>query len=683
MLIQDAQKQKMEWKRKGWSIPELRGSKQDWYAIIQELVCELKEKGVVDVNVRPDLKVTDNIYPWRNYAPFLKGINLVVNKSGKLSLTEAGEQFCKKPSKRYIANLLHDKYRIFGEVLPVIQTHPRTVEEIDEVLLREYRLDWGNLSNTRRRTDWLEVLGLIEAVGNRKWGLTHEGKDALEEWLLVSADVVNSSDVDEHDVQILPPPIEVAELLKTLEDNPILHKKRNTYNIWIPSPNRIENLRTIVQFAFEKVSKSDLFDFIESEFQLKASSVESMMPFLRADGLIEEVGKSVYVATPAAKAWCESGNDLDLIRIIHSHKRFVGEMILAAKEDRTRNDIYAEGAKYGMNTEKSRWVMGILIEAGVLEETQYLHVKATGVGNAFVSELPIMSEDILEPASDLLNNDKKDNDKDSISEQGNNQLFDALSIAARDPMAEEKAAGAAFEENIAAMFRFMGFDAIRIGGAGNTDVVVKWKDDDGKSIIAIVDGKSKSNGMVTHTDISDVAIETHKEKNNADYVAIIGPGFSGETIKNFARKKGFSLITDGELIDIAKNANELGLTLNEIALLFKVPNGLSALDEVISTRKRQLEIISIVIKTFKQEQEAMDSLSARDLYFLLRGTSISPSLEELINTFELLATEEIGILNLVKKASPTENTTYTMRNEVQRMNHLRSLASAVEKGLFE
>ena len=300
-----------------------------------------------------------------------------------------------------------------------------------------------------------------------------------------------------------------------------------------------------------------------------------------------------------------------------------------------------------------------------------------------MSELPIMSEDILEPASDLLNNDKKDNDKDSISEQGNNQLFDALSIAARDPMAEEKAAGAAFEENIAAMFRFMGFDAIRIGGAGNTDVVVKWKDDDGKSIIAIVDGKSKSNGMVTHTDISDVAIETHKEKNNADYVAIIGPGFSGETIKNFARKKGFSLITDGELIDIAKNANELGLTLNEIALLFKVPNGLSALDEVISTRKRQLEIISIVIKTFKQEQEAMDSLSARDLYFLLRGTSISPSLEELINTFELLATEEIGILNLVKKASPTENTTYTMRNEVQRMNHLRSLASAVEKGLFE
>ena len=64
----------------------------------------------------------------------------------------------------------------------------------------------------------------------------------------------------------------------------------------------------------------------------------------------------------------------------------------------------------------------------------------------------------------------------------------------------------------------------------------------------------------------------------------------------------------------------------------------------------------------------MDSLSARDLYFLLRGTDISPSLEELINAFELLATEEIGVLNLIKKASPTENTTYAMQNEIQRIN---------------
>ena len=92
----------------------------------------------------------------------------------------------------------------------------------------------------------------------------------------------------------------------------------------------------------------------------------------------------------------------------------------------------------------------------------------------------------------------------------------------------------------------------RIGGSGDTDVIVRWKDEEGKSIIAIVDGKSKSGGSVSHSDVSDVAIDTHKEKNNADYVAIVGPGFSGDTIRNHARKKGFALITDAELIEIAR-----------------------------------------------------------------------------------------------------------------------------------
>ena len=48
-------------------------------------------------------------------------------------------------------------------------------------------------------------------------------------------------------------------------------------------------------------------------------------------------------------------------------------------------------------------------------------------------------------------------------------------MAATDPMAEGKASGVAFEERIAEVFRYMGFDAARIGGAGNTDVIVRWK----------------------------------------------------------------------------------------------------------------------------------------------------------------------------------------------------------------
>ena len=212
----------------------------------------------------------------------------------------------------------------------------------------------------------------------------------------------------------------------------MLWPQRNTYNIWSPSPNRIENLRMIVQYASERVSRSELFEFIESEFNLKVSSVESMMPFLKADGLIEEVGRNIYIATTAAKAWCDSGNDLDFIRIVHCHKRFVGEMILVAEKVITRNEIYKEASKYGLNTEKARWIMGFLLEAGLLEETQYLHVKATPLGMKFAYELPLMPKEFIVQneidCAQTTNDEIKDiEEKDSDI----NTLFEALSIAAK------------------------------------------------------------------------------------------------------------------------------------------------------------------------------------------------------------------------------------------------------------
>ena len=682
MKCDDLQKIRSEWKRKGWSIPELRGGKQEWFSLVTELVQSIGTGVIPDINVTPALKTINTQYPWRNYVPFLKGVGLIQNHSGVLRLSEKGLVFLESESKTELATMLHDKYRLFGEVLGLISTEPKTIEVIDAELCRSYSLDWTNLNNTRRRLDWLEVLGLIQSVGNRKWGLTESGFEMLSNWILVMPEVIETDAVASEDSNIAPPPAIIGELLDKLKNDPFLHNKRNTYNVWVPSPNRIENLRTIIQFSIEKVSRSDLFKFVEDEFNLRASSVESMMPFLKADGLLEEVGRNIYVATAAAKEWCLSGNDLDFIRIIHAHKRFVGEMLAFAKHDAIRNDVYAEAKKYGLNTEKARWIMGFLLEAGLLEETQYLHIRTTPLGLQFVSELPLASE--YPQAS--TNNDAScnTNDFDPINIQSSNEdipLFELLSRAAIDPMAEGKASGVAFEEEIAAIFRYMGFDATRIGGPGNTDVVVRWKNDEGKVITAIIDGKSKSCGTVTHTDISDVAIETHKDNNEAEYVAIVGPNFGGDTIKNHARKKGFALITDSELIDIAKNSQMLGLSLCEISTMFKVPNGMMLLNELIANKKREMDIIALVISTFRQEQNAMDSLSARDLYFLLRNSELSPSLKELLSAFDILAKEEIGILTQIKKASSTENITYSIQGEKRCINHLRSLANAIEKGL--
>ncbi len=89
----------------------------------------------------------------------------------------------------------------------------------------------------------------------------------------------------------------------------------------------------------------------------------------------------------------ETGNDLDFIQITHSNMRFVGEMIRAGNKDIIRNDLYAQTKVYGLNTEKAKWIAGFLIEADLLEEPQYLHLKATRLVNVFIKELPLVEDE--------------------------------------------------------------------------------------------------------------------------------------------------------------------------------------------------------------------------------------------------------------------------------------------------
>lgn len=673
----DFQRQKNEWRKKGWSIPDMRGKKQEWFSVVTQLVELISNNQANDMDATPLLDSVSNPSTWREYAPFLKGMGLASNQAGILYLTPDGVAFQKEQTRIHLANLIQDKTRLFGEVLALLNSRESTVEEIDKLLCAQYGLTWKNLSNTRRRMDWLEVLGFIRGIGNRKWEVTANGKEILKRWCIVSPDVLKSFDSNPKEVIIPEPPQEIASILQQLAEAPDLHKKRSTYNIWAPSPNRIENLRVITQFATERVSKADYYRFIEDEFHLKTSSVESMFPFLKAAGLIEEVGRNIYLATPIAKAWLETGSDFDFVRILHANMQFVGEMIRFAEDDIVRNDMYAQAKKYGLNIEKARWIAGFLIEANLLEEPQYLHLKATATGCAFATTLPL-----TDPPEELSSTEVHREETVATSSPASeiDRIIDRLHTASRDPSAEGRQPGLAFEEAIAEIFRFMGFDAKRIGGPGDTDVIVRWKGQERKSIAAIVDGKSKSNGQVSHSDISDVAIDTHKDKNNAEYVAIIGPDFSGDTIRNHAKKKSFALITATELGDIARASQTLGLSLDEIALIFQVPNGLSLLDELMSSKQRELDIISTTIAKFRREQELIGGLSPRDLFLLLRDTNVSPSLEELLNVFDALSRPEIGVLTAINSTSSPENTQYILHNEKKAVNRLHAIANAVDKG---
>jgi len=673
--------QRNMWSKQGWSIPDLRGSKHSWFTLVTGIIEYVEKNQPCDLKDIPEIAGNSDVQPIKTYFPFFRGIGLMRKRSENAVLTDAGKKFVNSKSKSYLADLIQSNYRLFGEVIALLEGESMTISDVNSVICHQYGLNWKHLNNIRGRMDWLEVLDLIRPIGNNKWEASEEGIESLNRWCIVTPEAFESVDTDnENDIALSDPPAEIASMLQRLSESPELHNKRNTYNIWVPSPNRIDNLRTIIQFASERVAKDHLYQFIEDEFSLKKSSAESMMPFLKASGLLEEVGRSIYIATPAAKAWLETGNDLDFIRILHSNMRFVGEMIRACQKDIIRNDLYAQAKQYGLNTEKARWIAGFLIEAELLEEPQYLHLKATPLGNVFIKALPLAQADV--------SISKKEEKPSSQTEEHQENLMEKtiklMEQASVDPSAENKANGVAFEEEIAALFCLMGFQAKRVGGAGDTDVIVKWKDGEGKAFTAIIDAKSRNSGTVSHNDISDVAIETHRDKNNAEYAAIIGHAFTGDTIRNHALKKSFALITVEELGNIARAAKTPGLSLEEIALLFRSPDGLSQLSEIISEKQRELELISLVVtKMYEQEEklEEFGGISPRDMYFSFENTDISPSREELITAFETLAKPEIGILKATNHRVSSENTTYMITDGKYRVARLTAIAAAIEKGL--
>lgn len=98
-----------------------------------------------------------------------------------------------------------------------------------------------------------------------------------------------------------------------------------------------------------------------------------------------------------------------------------------------------------------------------------------------------------------------------------------------------------------------------------------------------------------------------------------------------------------------QSSNELGLTTQEIAMMFKTPDGVSELENIIANKQRERKLIKQIVSTFKKEQSALESISPRDMFLLLRMTYNSPSMEEIIKVFSLLSKEEINILRVCKK----------------------------------
>lgn len=673
------------------SIGDLKCGKEQLFPRTVELVALLDAEAPVSQDSAPSLQEDTAGRTWREYLSGLRSMGFVSIQDGLISLSPAGQKFSRDPSRDRLADQFANRIRLFAEALAVLSEGPKTINEINEHLVQSYSLStWKTVANTRTRMTWLEVLGYVEWLSGNKLQVTGEGIDALARWELVTPEAIQLREEEPAVANILPAPASIEALLDKLTRDPRAHESRNTYNIWVPSPasspNKIANMRICIEATAEPIEKEDLLSFIADTFGLKRSSVESMMPFMRAAGLIQEIRRGVYSATPAARAWLETGSDLDYVRIIHAHMRYVGEILRVAAPEALRSEVYAQGSQYGMNRDKVRWILNFLVEAGLIVDISWSTIASTALGKAFAASLPLAppnADEPLNPASQSSFAGLEDDSAEGITDSNSESLLIAQHLRryAVDPFAEGVASGAAFENAIEAAFGALGFRSQRISGSGDTDVLVQWYDEDGQLCTAIIDAKSSASGSISHTNVSDVAIASHKEKHSADRVAIVAPGFSGETIRATGAKRGWALLTADDLAGVLETAVDLGLTPVETSIMFDSSDGFSRLTELIDGRKRQLDLISLVVARLWSESENDEPFSPRDISLVERKSDLEPTVDELVGVVSRLNALDSRVLRTVEASSDPKHETYRVGDVQAVARQLRAIARALEFGL--
>jgi hypothetical protein len=654
--------------------------------LVVELVRQIESDTVYPSAVRPTMPleiwsgsetkpVSAGQQTWEEYGRFLRAIGMAQIDNGELRLTSTGREFAESSSPDVLGQALASRLRLFAESLAFISEAPATVDALKAHLSKQYGTDWGSLGQVRARIDWLDAIGAIEATTSHRWQVTQRGKDLLSRCQLVSPMALS---VESGDGRELPPePEAIAEMLDELRTGARDHRSRSNYNIWVPSPadqpNKVENLRIIVNAALSPQPREEFLVFIASTFRLRRSSVDSMLPFLRASGLVSEVSLGVFQATPAAQAWLESGDDVNFIRLLHSRMRFVGEMLRAARSGIERSDLYKEAATFGLNVDKTRWIAAFLQDVQLIAPPKYGSLRTTPYGLALLEQLPLAVPSDTEEPEPPAPPTRVPHESETFPER--------LAELARSPMALEKGSGKAFEDAVCEGFVAMGFNARTISGSGATDVLVEWQDETGERVVAIVEAKSRASGTVSHTDVSDVALETHKAHHGATYVAIIAPGFAGETIRNMAAKRGWALLEASRFAEIVDGATTLGLTPATTGLLFAVPGGSDALNEAIDRRKRELAVISFTVRQLIEEaRQTGDAITPRDISRDGRRTDLQPSVDEVISAFQLIRGTAPTAIRLVEENPDAGFSTYVVGQPKAAAAALRAVAASIEAG---
>lgn len=632
------------WDEKVLSMPNIPRGSVGMLSVLRDILEKVKQysdpKDIL-VYEGSDSKITLNEACVR-----LRPMHLVTKSENGWVLSKESMIWLDSGDDLYLAAFLCAHIRFLAEILFYLDT-PRKSTELKEIALREYGLGWKTISDINSRLVWLRQFGLVDFQEfSLLYSITDLGKEFLQNVSVVEANqLCHQEDTTENEEALEIEPWAVAYC--GIETQWFSLRKQSIGYI----PGNIANFdETIIEYLNLVQAGTDyesIRRYAKENYNIAPSSLKSFMSTLTNMGLIQRQTDELYALTDIADEWLNHGSKIELICCIHRNFLYVLELLNELNgQSRTYQELAAIGkVSYGMDKasiEEIRKRVNIFKSAKLVRNVSLDRFTITKRGKLLLNQISFQKRKL----TDVIENGEKNN-----YQSQNETLFTELRLASKDSTNPDR-----FEWAIKAAFETLGFKAIRLGGAGKTDVLVHAPGSPKISFSVAIDAKSTASGSVSDSLVDFDTLEEHRKKHGANYSMIIGCAFQNERLIKRAVEHKVLLLDIEQLETLIKRHLNVPIKLSSYRQVFDKA-GIADISLIDRDRQKIVEfgrLIKDVMSCLISESEdpvTEGFLFERDIYRSLRDRQnivTLPTVEEISNMLKFLSSPIIGCVERTK-----------------------------------
>ncbi|MEU3350977.1 hypothetical protein [Streptomyces sp. NPDC037389] len=644
------------WGERSPGMPVLPGSRATWIGTLRALIEELSAHQDRDLSDQESLPQAGGLN--RHQLQRLVRAGLLLREGRTFLPSAAALAWCQGGDAALLVEIFHHNVRFVGEVMDALTAGPRTHEQLLDLARESFDLSWETSAPVRDRTTWLTVTGMVDLFDGRVH-LTDAGRDVM------ARIVVGRPEPDDTDTtaQLTPAVGAVAQLIEQL-DEAGLRARADGANLYVPGTSAnggtMDALQVLVEAAMPSITEADFRQFVKDTFP-KAQTIataRTAKDTLKALGLIQQTSSKTWSATPAAIAWVESGEPLDLARTVHASIAFFGEMLGVLDEAArcTSGTLVEHSTRYLPNRGKPlirsavNTRLNLLEVCGLVTRLSQTAYRTTALGRAFKRSVPCLTSDNCPsraaPAAD-------DADASHREALGSTLPPDSLGsdIAAElESSALASATHKRLEKAAVAALAYLGMPGEHVGGNEAVDGRVHFGIGADSRVLA-VEAKTAASGRVVNQRLFPLA--GHRAKIGAEVTLLIGPGFEPSLLKEADEDPAIAVIETGLLAEVVRRQERTPLTPTQLAPLIDPALRAAQRREAIRGHWRDQEIrgeleyalVDILNMEAEDPLEEGGWLDLTSVRRELRTRGYRIAEDEVVETLDFLASRRIGVLD--------------------------------------